>query len=80
MAWEGQMSICLRRREFIAAFGGAAALAARAQQLESVPRVAFLTGLSAEDPEGEARLAAFLHGLTERGRRGMSSSSDFEKM
>src|SRR6516162_7830768 len=65
------MRICLRRREFIAGLGGAAAwpLAAGAQQQESVPRVAFLTGLSAEDPEGEARLAAFLHGLTERGWR-----------
>ena len=66
------MTICFRRREFIAGLGGAVAawpLAARAQQPESVPRVAFLTGLSAEDPEGEARLAAFLHGLTERGWR-----------
>ena len=65
------MRIGLRRREFIAGLGSAVAwpLAARAQQQESVPRVAFLTGLSAEDPEGETRLAAFLHGLTERGWR-----------
>ena len=66
------MTFCLRRREFIAGLGGAVVswpLAARAQQPESVPRVAFLTGLSAEDPEGEARLAAFLHGLAERGWR-----------
>jgi putative ABC transport system substrate-binding protein len=66
------MTFCIRRREFIAGLGGAAVawpLAARAQLSESVPRVAFLTGLSAEDPEGEARLAAFLHGLTERGWR-----------
>ena len=51
------MTFCLRRREFIAGLGGAVAawpLAAGAQQPESVPRVAFLTGLSAEDPEGEA--------------------------
>ena len=65
------MSICLRRREFITGLGGAAAwpLAARAQQAESMPRVAFLTGLSTADPEGEARLAAFPHGLAERGWR-----------
>ena len=61
----------MQRREFILLLGGTAAwpLAARAQQPETVPRVAFLTGLSTEDPEGEARLAAFLNGLTERGWR-----------
>src|SRR6516225_10849102 len=53
----------MRRREFMSLLGGAVAtwpLAARAQQPESMPRVAFLTGLSAEDPEGQARLAGFL--------------------
>src|SRR6516164_8701567 len=62
----------MRRREFMSLLGGAVAtwpLAARAQQPESMPRVAFLTGLSAEDPEGQARLAAFLGGLSERGWR-----------
>jgi len=61
----------MQRRKFILLLGAAAVwpLAGRAQQPETVPRVAFLTGLSAEDPEGEARLAAFLHGLAERGWR-----------
>src|SRR6516165_3857939 len=61
----------MQRRKLILLLGSAAVwpLAGRAQQPETVPRVAFLTGLSAEDPEGEARLAAFLQGLTERGWR-----------
>jgi putative ABC transport system substrate-binding protein len=45
MAREGQMSICLRRREFIAGLGGAAPwpLAAGAQQGERVRRVGVLS-------------------------------------
>jgi putative ABC transport system substrate-binding protein len=59
-----------RRREFITLFGGAAAtwpLVARAQQAGAVRRIGVLTGLAANDPEGQARIAAFLQGLEESG-------------
>src|SRR4051812_8260001 len=59
----------MRRREFITLIGGAAAwpLAARAQQAERVRRIGALINLSADDPEGQARVAAFLQGLQEAG-------------
>jgi putative tryptophan/tyrosine transport system substrate-binding protein len=60
----------MRRREFIALFGGAAAawpLAARAQQQERMRRIGVLTGLAEDDPENKARLAAFRQGLEKRG-------------
>jgi len=55
----------MRRREFIALIGGAAAwpLAARAQRAEHVWRIGFLLGLAKNDPEGHARIAAFREGL-----------------
>ena len=61
----------MRRREFIAALGGAAAcsvswpLAARAQ--ERVRRIGVLMSLAADDPEMKARLAAFMQGLQHLG-------------
>jgi putative tryptophan/tyrosine transport system substrate-binding protein len=61
----------MKRRELITLLGGAAAmwpLAARAQQSPArVRRIAVLMNLSADDPEGQARLAAFLQGLQEAG-------------
>jgi putative tryptophan/tyrosine transport system substrate-binding protein len=60
----------VRRREFIAALGGAAAawpLAAWAQQPERARRIGVLMALAADDPDGQARVAAFLQGLRELG-------------
>src|SRR5499427_8970959 len=59
----------MRRRNFISLVGGAAAwpLVARAQQRERVRRIGVMLNLAADDPEGQARLAAFLQGLQEAG-------------
>jgi putative tryptophan/tyrosine transport system substrate-binding protein len=59
----------IRRREFITLLGGAATwpLAARAQQGERVRRIGVLMHLAADDPEGQARHAAFLQGLEQSG-------------
>jgi putative ABC transport system substrate-binding protein len=60
----------MRRREFITLLGGAAAtwpLAARAQQGERMRSIGMLMNLAADDPEGQARFAAFLQGLRELG-------------
>src|SRR5262245_38080586 len=59
----------LRRREFITLLAGAAAwpLAARAEQTERVRRIGVLMHLASDDPEGQARIAAFLQGLQEWG-------------
>jgi len=59
----------VRRREFITLLGGAAAwpLAARAQQAERVRRIGVLMNFSADDAEGQARLAAFRQGLQQAG-------------
>jgi putative ABC transport system substrate-binding protein len=58
-----------RRRDFIAALGGAAAwpLAARAQQSDRVRRIGVLMNLAADDPESQARLTAFRQALQELG-------------
>jgi putative tryptophan/tyrosine transport system substrate-binding protein len=59
----------MKRRDFISFIGGAAGwpFAARAQQGERIRRIGVLMNLAADDPEGQARLAAFLQGLQEAG-------------
>jgi ABC-type uncharacterized transport system substrate-binding protein len=59
----------MRRRDFIALLGGAAAwpLAAGAQQSERVRRVGLLMPFPRDHPVAQARLAAFLDGLRHSG-------------
>jgi putative tryptophan/tyrosine transport system substrate-binding protein len=56
----------VRRREFITLLGGAAAawpITTRAQQPERMRRIAVLMNNAEDDPEGQARAAAFRQGL-----------------
>src|SRR5262249_53341194 len=60
----------MRRRDFIALIGGVVAdwpLAARAQQPNRMRRIGVLMSLAADEPEGQARVAAFVQGLRELG-------------
>jgi putative ABC transport system substrate-binding protein len=59
----------IRRRQFITLLGGAAAwpVAARAQQPERMRRIGVLMSTAADDPEGQARIAAFHQGLQQLG-------------
>ena len=60
----------MRRREFITILGGAAVawpLSARAQQPERVRRIGVLMNAPSDEPEAQARIAAFLQGLQEAG-------------
>src|SRR5262249_49824003 len=67
---EGHMPVTMNKREFITLLGGAAAawpLAARAQHGEPMRRIGVLMNAAADDPEYQARLAAFLHALQQLG-------------
>ena len=59
----------MRRRDFIALAGGAAAwpLGARAQQPDPMRRVSLLLGIAENDPEARSRVKAFQQGLRDLG-------------
>ena len=60
----------MRRRSFITLIGGTAAawpLAARAQEPARMRRVGVLMTTAADDPEEQARVAAFVQGLQQSG-------------
>ena len=64
------MTAFIGRREFITLVGGAAAtwpLAARAQQPERMRRIGVLMGQAEDDPEAQARVAAFQQSLQRLG-------------
>src|SRR4051812_14778395 len=56
----------MRRRDFLGVMGGAAAawpVAAGAQQSDRVRRVGVLMHTTSDEPDAQARLAAFLQGM-----------------
>jgi putative ABC transport system substrate-binding protein len=64
------MASHIGRRTFLATLGGAAAawpLATSAQQSDRMRRIGVLTPFAADDPEAQARVAAFVHGLQQLG-------------
>ena len=60
----------MRRRDFITLLGSAAAVwpvATRAQQSERMRRIGVLMNISADDPEAQSRMTAFVQGLQQSG-------------
>ena len=57
----------MRRRQFITLLGGVALGSAAARAQQRVRRIGIMMNLAADDPEGQARVAAFLQGLQEAG-------------
>ena len=70
VGYKPQFEGTMRRREFIVTVGGAAAawpLVARAQQPERMRRIGMLMTLAADDPFGQAQVAAFQQALQQLG-------------
>src|SRR4029450_12209231 len=64
------MTLTIGRRELLAALSGADLawpLAARAQQVDRMRRIGVLMPLTADDPVGQARIAAVEEGLEKLG-------------
>src|SRR5262249_54260485 len=61
--------LLVKRRDVIALIGGAATwpLAARAQQSDPQRHIGVLMNVAADDPEGQARIVAFVQGLQQSG-------------
>ena len=59
----------MKRRAFVTLIGSAVAwpLAARAQQTERMRRIGVLMNAGSDDPEGQARIVAFVQGLQQSG-------------
>jgi len=70
MACFERWGLAMRRRDFINAVAGAAAvwpLSVRAQQSEQIRRVGVLMNIAENDPEAVVQLSALMQGLKDRG-------------